>query len=256
MEYACYRITLDVQAAGSGIVISAKQGDTGRKLCVSLTDGGRPYPLEADCLGIFTARKPDGHILFQECTLEGNVICYPFHPQLLAVAGLVKCEVQIYGKNAMLLTSASFDLLVEEAVYAQGDEIQSEDDFSALAQLISQNQALHAELLKLQQKLEALAGGVVFVPEVDGEGLLSWKNNGQLPNPEPVNLRGSKGADGATAEEVLEAMPKLTGLDLSDFENGSFAEIIDGVAYPHAVSFDAEGRPVKIDGIDITWGAG
>ena len=67
---------------------------------------------------------------------------------------------------------------------------------------------------------------------------------------------GRDGNDGATVDEVLEAMPKLTGLDLSDFENGSFAEIIDGLAYHHAVSFDAEGRPVKIDGIDITWGAG
>ena len=125
MEYACYRITLDVQAAGSGIVISAKQGDTGRKLCVSLTDGGRPYPLEADCLGIFTARKPDGHILFQECTLDGNVICYPFHPQLLAVAGLVKCEVQIYGKNAMLLTSAMSSSLTESSSVAPSMRIKS-----------------------------------------------------------------------------------------------------------------------------------
>lgn len=69
-------------------------------------------------------------------------------------------------------------------------------------------------------------------------------------------LEQNGGGGGATVDEVLDAMPKITGLDLSDFENGSFAEIIDGVAYQHAVSFDAEGRPVKIDGIDITWGAG
>ena len=79
------------------------------------------------------------------------------------------------------------------------------------------------------------------------------KFRGPQGEPGPAGLAGK---DGPTVDEVLEAMPKLTGLDLSDFENGSFAEIIDGLAYHHAVSFDAEGRPVKIDGIDITWGAG
>ena len=65
---------------------------------------------------------------------------------------------------------------------------------------------------------------------------------------------GRDGNDGATVEEVLEAIPQLTGLDLSDFENGTFTEIIDGNAYDHAVTFDSSGRPIRIDGIVITWG--
>ena len=40
--------------------------------------------------------------------------------------------------------------------------------------------------------------GVVFVPNVSDDGILSWTNNGNLPNPEPVNIKGKGGADGNT----------------------------------------------------------
>ncbi len=40
--------------------------------------------------------------------------------------------------------------------------------------------------------------GVVFVPAVSEDGVLSWTNNGNLPNPEPVNIKGKDGADGYT----------------------------------------------------------
>ena len=40
--------------------------------------------------------------------------------------------------------------------------------------------------------------GVVFVPNVSDDGILSWTNNGNLPNPEPVNIKGKDGADGYT----------------------------------------------------------
>ena len=53
-----------------------------------------------------------------------------------------------------------------------------------------------------QEELEeALAnvGGVVgttFIPSVSEDGTISWTNNGNLPNPEPVNIKGKDGVDG------------------------------------------------------------
>lgn len=41
-------------------------------------------------------------------------------------------------------------------------------------------------------------GGVVFVPSVSNEGVISWTNNGNLPNPEPVNIKGKEGENGRT----------------------------------------------------------
>lgn len=35
--------------------------------------------------------------------------------------------------------------------------------------------------------------GITFFPSVSADGVLSWKNNGNLPNPEPVKIRGEAG---------------------------------------------------------------
>lgn len=39
--------------------------------------------------------------------------------------------------------------------------------------------------------------GATFYPEVSEDGTLSWTNDKDLPNPEPVNIRGKDGKDGA-----------------------------------------------------------
>ena len=58
--------------------------------------------------------------------------------------------------------------------------------------------------------------GVVFVPNVSAEGILSWSNNGGLSNPEPINVKGKdgytpiKGQDYYTDAEKAELMNKIT----------------------------------------------
>lgn len=42
--------------------------------------------------------------------------------------------------------------------------------------------------------------GVTFIPFVDKYGTLSWTNDGGLPNPPPVNIRGPKGESGVCNE--------------------------------------------------------
>lgn len=48
------------------------------------------------------------------------------------------------------------------------------------------------------EQLEALKGqnGATFVPYVSPEGLLTWANNKDLPNPTPINLMGPEGPKG------------------------------------------------------------
>ena len=43
-------------------------------------------------------------------------------------------------------------------------------------------------------RLGTAGGGTVFYPTVSAEGVISWTNNGGLPNPEPVNIKGEDGA--------------------------------------------------------------
>ena len=38
--------------------------------------------------------------------------------------------------------------------------------------------------------------GYTFVPSVSEDGIISWTNNGDLPNPAPVNIKGDTGATG------------------------------------------------------------
>lgn len=151
MNYSNYRITLEVQDSGSNTVLTAKRGDTGRKLYVTLTDGGLPYRLTEDCMVVFTARKPDGHVVFNHCAKESNTVVYNITEQTLSAAGLANCEIRVYAQDGMLLTSASFSLLVEVPVYNDGDEIESTDEFNALTKLL-------AELLKLKEEFEGWLG--------------------------------------------------------------------------------------------------
>ena len=40
------------------------------------------------------------------------------------------------------------------------------------------------------------SGGTTFIPSVSQDGIISWTNDGDLPNPTPVNIKGPKGNAG------------------------------------------------------------
>lgn len=43
--------------------------------------------------------------------------------------------------------------------------------------------------------------GATFMPSVSDEGVISWTNDKDLPNPDPVSIRGPKGDTGATGAQ-------------------------------------------------------
>lgn len=43
--------------------------------------------------------------------------------------------------------------------------------------------------------------GATYYPSVSAEGIISWTNDKDLPNPEPVNIMGSQGPKGDTGEQ-------------------------------------------------------
>lgn len=137
MTYSYYKISLDIQNHGSNVSLKAKKGDTGRLLCITLMDGGRPYALEKDCYAVLAAKKADGNILFNKCSINGNMISYEFTPQTTSAVGKAECEIKLYGADDKLITSARFTLVVEDTVYNEGDEIEPEKEVSALTALIS-----------------------------------------------------------------------------------------------------------------------
>ena len=137
MTNSYYKISLDIHDHGSHVSLKAKKGDTGRLLYITLMDGSRPYVITNECRAVFAAKKADGNILYNECSIVGNTITYAFTPQTTSAVGKAECEIKLYGADDKLITSARFSLMVEDTVYNEGDEVESVKEVSALTKLVS-----------------------------------------------------------------------------------------------------------------------
>ena len=189
MNYSNYRASLDIHAAGSQAVLHAKQGDTKRQILVTLTEDGRPYLIGSDCRAVFTAKKPDGSILFNDCAIEGNLISYSFTAQTTALAGRLDCEIRLYGADNGLITSPGFDLIVDATVYQDGDVVESAAEVSALTSLVSEANTLVSEV---NRKLE---NGEFNGPKGD---------KGDTGATGPAGADGAPGPDGKSAYQYAQ----------------------------------------------------
>ena len=139
-------VSIDVSQSNSPVRVMCKQGDTGRVMHISLTDGGYPYVISSDCYAVFTAVKPDGKIICNPCHIVNGVIVYTFTAQTCACPGKMTAEIRLYGDGDKLLTSASFLVCVEKTVYKDGDPVVSDSEITLLTQLISDTNELNQEI--------------------------------------------------------------------------------------------------------------
>lgn len=160
MNYSSYRFSLDLRNTRSSVVVKAKRVDTGRKLFITLTDGGVPYHITDECYAVFTAKKPDGKVVFNDCTIEDCVIIYELTEQTVVAAGMVECEIIVYGSGGKQITCPSFHILVEDRIYDTETEIESTSEYNALADLIA--------------KVQSLETGVYIGPVQPPNGTLYW----------------------------------------------------------------------------------
>ena len=162
MNSSNFRISLDVHEVNSQVTLHVKKGDTARKILVTLTEKGRPYRITDDCSAVFTARKSDDSILYNACAIQGNMIEYSMTAQTTAAAGVMRCELRLYGADSALITSPRFLIIVDDTVYSDGDVIESSNEFSELTQLIDQTK-------EVKQDFEKLAAMGVRLPIAIGE---------------------------------------------------------------------------------------
>lgn len=141
MNKVVHKLILDMKSTISQQTIDIQRYDTGRKLVIALTDDGKIYQISGGCRAVFTAAKPDGNILFNDCDIVGNAIEVDLakNPQVSSVVGEVKCEIRLYGESNTLITSPCFSILVDKTVYTDGDVIDSSSEYTALTQAIVDN---------------------------------------------------------------------------------------------------------------------
>lgn len=137
MNYSDYKFTLDVQLHQAQVSVSATLNDTARRLCIGLTDGRKPYLIADGCAAVFTAKKPDGLALYNECTIENNTIIYEFTPQTTNVVGTYECEIRLHNADERQLTSPKFLLVVDEQTINDDDIIDSFTEITQLTQIVS-----------------------------------------------------------------------------------------------------------------------
>ena len=135
MNYTEHKITLDVHKPVSATSICVKKGDNAHRLLINLAEGGYPYHIAEGCTAAFSAVKSDGKVIYNECTIDGDVIIYDMTDQTTSATGIVNCEIQIYGAGGDLLTSATFYIIVDDRA-SNGSGVVSSDEFTLLTAMI------------------------------------------------------------------------------------------------------------------------
>lgn len=126
MNYAYYRISLDVQDISAQVSLPVRRWDTGRELRVTLTENGAPYEIAEGCSAEFACIRPNGSVLKNPCEIVENGIRYNFTKLTTSMTGTMECEIRLLSGDGELLTSPRFRMEVYSTIYDYGDATESE----------------------------------------------------------------------------------------------------------------------------------
>ena len=207
MNYAVYNIALDIHKTGSQVALSMIRGENKRRIVVSLMENGRPYKITNGCTAMFSATKPDGKFIYNDCEIdfENNLIIYNVTSQTTAAMGEVKCQIELIGSDGGLLFSPTFSLIVANKLYNQEPILESSEEFLALTNYLAD---LH----------EMVDNGVFNGEKGD---------KGDKGDQGPQGIQGETGAAGKDAD-VSELAPAIvctstgTAIAISDSSESGF----------------------------------
>lgn len=138
MKYSVYRFTLDIHVTRSQVSIPVLYRDTGVRFLISLSDGGKPYVIQKGNSAVFYGKKADGRYLCKPCVIKcdenenGTEIQYDFTEQTTSCKGIIDAEIRLFGTDRKLITSPSFNIVVDPRVLRDEDLIESVTETSPL----------------------------------------------------------------------------------------------------------------------------
>ena len=247
MTYTEHKITLDIHKTVSAVSVRVKKGDTGRRLLIHLAEKGFPYHISNDCYAVFTATKPDGKVVFNNCYIEDCMIAYDFTEQTVAVAGLVECEIILYGSDGKQLTSSSFNILVEDTIYDTETEIESTNEYNALADLIGKTQKiLHGSAA--QAIVQTVAGSVISVTDASNQVLQGLRIFGK-------STQNGKPTLDSPVEIVNVETPVITVTDGTEEQTLTIPHSLPGIPVTSGGNYtDSDGQQWNCDEVDLARG--
>lgn len=222
MNNSVYNISLDLHAVGSQLTLTAKAYDTARTIRCTLTENGKPYTISEGCYAAFTAKKPDGNVLFNATTID-DAINYEFTVNTVNAPGEVECEIRLYDGNGKLITSPRFTILVDDTVYHDGDVVESSSEFTALTDLMSSVISVLGEVPS--PVLYGMAQSLTDEQKAQARANIGAVDKG-TPGPQgPQGVPGPQGPKGDPGETASDAVT-YTAQNLTDAQKAQARENI------------------------------
>lgn len=159
MKTSVYRFSLDVNQSQSQVSISAGKGENGVRLIIRMTENGAPFEVEDGSYAVFSAVKPDGKPVINDCAIFGNdTVVYDFTEQTVAVEGITRCQILLFGPDRSLIASARFQIVVHETIWDKG--IESAEDFNVVKKFVEDINTVNDRLDKNASDIDDLADRV------------------------------------------------------------------------------------------------
>ena len=174
--------------------------------------------------GLSLAVAPEIH--FTNTTMSAAIAC----PADMDAAGIITVKIpnsllqQHYPLYAYICVTEGeefktlyrLDIPVKER--SKPDDYVTEEDEERFYRLVEMEREMAAILAMVDPETGVIMGedGVTFTPSVAEDGTLSWTNDGDRENPEPVNVMGPVGPAGADGSPGPAGDPGAAGADGKD----------------------------------------
>lgn len=150
-------IKLNINATGNYCVVTVKQGDTGRKLNVTMCDGQTELFIPSSATVSVRVLKADGTSVDDAATVENGKAIVELTEQMTAVAGIAKADVSV-ASDGKIVSTATF--LLKIGAVPMGVEIVSENEFTQLSTLIASASQYESRIEDLEAAVAGGAGGL------------------------------------------------------------------------------------------------